>query len=127
MQTRSETSITIEGMLQAGESVSAIARAMGVSRTRVQQINKRMQAEGCKGVQDLAGVGLQGTTSRNLANVLKTLTIRLTPAVFAALTEACVITNSRDPEDPLTVEDYVNQLIINRVVDLGLLRKPKSR
>ena len=70
---------------------------------------------------------LQGGSSRIVGSVLKTLQVRLTPTVFAALTEACSVANTLDTDDPLTVEDYVNQLIINRVVELGLLRKPKSK
>jgi hypothetical protein len=58
---------------------------------------------------------------------MKHLTIRFTPAVFDALTEACAITNRQDPTDTITVEDYVNELVINRVVELGLLRKNKRK
>jgi hypothetical protein len=54
---------------------------------------------------------------------MKHFTVNLTSAVHDALVEACAITNRQSPEDPITIAEYTEDLIINRVVELGLLRK----
>jgi hypothetical protein len=58
---------------------------------------------------------------------MKALTLHLTPSVFDALTEACAITNRKDKDDPITVEDYAEECVIVRLVELGLLRKNKRK
>lgn len=55
----------------------------------------------------------------------KALTLHLTSPVYDALTEACAITNRQNPEDTISLTEYVEELVINRVVELGLLKRHK--
>lgn len=109
-------------MLQAGESASSIARSVGVSRPRIQYVKKRM----LRGLQcnPVTGEGLQGS-GLLLSKSMKQLTIRFTPAVYDALVEACTIANRQDPEEQITISDYVEQVTINNLVEMGLVRKHK--
>lgn len=54
---------------------------------------------------------------------MKSFTLHLTPTVHDGLVEACAIINRQSPEDPITIAEYTEELIINKVVELGLLRK----
>lgn len=56
---------------------------------------------------------------------MKSLTIHLTPAVHDALVEACQVTNRQSPEEPITITEYIEECVINRLAELGLLRKNK--
>lgn len=56
---------------------------------------------------------------------MKSFTVNLTTAVHDALVEACGIANRRSPDGPITLAEYTEELIINRVVELGLLRTKK--
>lgn len=123
MQDRSSQTLHIERLLSDGHTISSIARTMGVSRQWVQQINKRR----CKGLQDLAP--LQEVQPALLGSELhmKSLTLRLTLPVYDALTEACAITNRKDPEEPITTEEYVEECVTTRLQELGLLRRNKRK
>jgi hypothetical protein len=66
--------------------------------------------------------GEQDSTSH-----MKTITINLTPPVYDALTEACGVANRQSPEEPITILEYVEECVINRVVELGLLRRKKRK
>jgi hypothetical protein len=57
---------------------------------------------------------------------MKSLTINLTPAVYDALVEACGVANRKTPEEPITILEYVEELVSNRMVELGLLRKKRG-
>ena len=114
MQSRSQQTLTIEAMLKEGHTASAIAREVGVSRPRVQQIKRRLK-------EDHESV----TAPAEPASTMKALTIHFTPAVHDALAEACAIANRQSPEEPITITEYIEELVINRVVELGLLRKNK--
>jgi hypothetical protein len=122
MQSRSQQTLSIETRLKAGESLSSIARNVGVSRSRVQHISRRLLRD-YESVTDAAnGSGEQVSNSH-----MKSLTINLTPAVYDALVEACEVTNRKFPEEPITILEYVEECVINRVVDLGLLRRKKQK
>ena len=54
---------------------------------------------------------------------MQTLTIHLTNAVHDALVAACTFVNRQSPEDPITIAEFTEELIINKVVEMGLLRK----
>ena len=41
--------------------------------------------------------------------------------------EACAVANRKSPDEPITIVEYIEELIINRVVELGLLRKNKRK
>lgn len=131
MQVRSDKTLLIEAMIREGTPVSSIAREIGVSRGRVQQIKRRMSGDYSL-VTDTPSMieGSGGSTFAGLvssASPMKSLTVHFTPAVHDALVEACAITNRQSPEEPITIADYVEELVINRVVELGLLRKNKRK
>lgn len=128
MQAKSQQTVDIELMLQDGHPVSTIARWAGVSQQRVSYIKRRLYLQATTPTTPVVTTPVPHESQEpcNVA-LVKSLTLRLTPSVFDALTEACAITNRKDPDDPITVEDYINELIINRVVELGLLRKYKAR
>jgi hypothetical protein len=121
MLARSHQTITIEEMLSNGQSQTSIARQMGITRQRVGKIAKRLTS--C--TQPVAGGGLRGGPSGIVAPV-KSLTLQLTPAVFAALVEACQVSNHKDPEEQITITDYVEQVLINNLVEMGLMRKHRK-
>jgi hypothetical protein len=58
---------------------------------------------------------------------MKSFTLNLTTAVHDALVEACAIVNRNSPEDPITIAEFTEELIINRVVEMGLLRVKKGK
>lgn len=120
MHSRSTQTLTIEAMLKAGQSPSAVAREMGVSRQRIHSIKQRLCQQLVNSTEPVSGSG-------ELSNGLpfKSLTIRITPAVHDALVEACEVTNRGCPEEPVTLAEYVEECVINRVAELGLLRKNK--
>lgn len=126
-QAKSQQTIDIELMLLEKHSVSAIARWAGVSQQRVSYIKKRM-GEVTTPTTPVVTTPHQVITepSCNVA-LVKSLTVTLTPSVYDALVEACGVANRQDPDEPITMSDYVEELIINRVVELGLLRKYKKR
>jgi hypothetical protein len=121
---RSTSTLTIEELLKHGESVSSIARTTGLTRQWVIHIKKRLLREGVLHVSVTPPVTpFAGSLVSD--SHMKSLTLRLTSPVFDALAEACAIANRKDPEESITLEDYVGELVINRVVELGLLRKNK--
>lgn len=127
-QSRSQQTTDIERMLQAGHPVSDIARWASVSQQRVSFIKKRLE----KSQPPTTPISqppdpVVTTPSRIVVSVLKPLTLHLTPSVFDALTEACAITNRRNPDDTITVQEYVEELTMNRLAELGLLRKQRRK
>jgi len=120
---RSSTTVAIEQRLKAGESLSSIARSVGVSRQRVHSIKVRL----CQQLVNMTEpIDTQaGVLVSHLP--MKSLTIQFTPAIHDALVEACAIVNRRDPEEPITIQEYIEELAINRVVELGLLRRNKRQ
>jgi hypothetical protein len=54
---------------------------------------------------------------------MRHITVKLTSPMYDALVEACSITNRKDPDDAITVEDYAEECIVTRLVELGLVRK----
>src|SRR5260370_838295 len=102
MTARNQRTLTIQAMLKEGQSISSIARTMGVSRSRVQQINRRLLAD-YEAV--IATSEPQGATSEPgfSGSPMKSLTINLTPAVHDALVEACAVANRKAPEEPITI------------------------
>lgn len=112
-------------MLREGvESVSSIARQHGVTRGRVQAIKRRLyHATG-------STPNLITSQPYKLASV-QSLTIRLTLPIYDALIAACEVANRQESAgedyEPITIEDYVGELIKNRVVELGLLRYQKRK
>jgi hypothetical protein len=124
---RSSKTKDIEARLKAGHALSSIARDIGVSRQRVQAVNRRMQVDYSLVTATVAVQPPQ--TSCTPASVIashlpmKSFTVILTTPVYDALVEACAITNRQSPQDPITIAEYTEQLIINKVVELGLLRK----
>jgi len=111
---RSERTLLIESMLQDGKlSTSEIARQNHVSRARVQAIKRRLQAPPPK-------------PSAAHSSGTKTITVRFTPRVFAALTAACEIVNQENSDDPLTIEDYAEECVVNRLVTMGLVRQKRK-
>lgn len=123
-QSKSQKTLLIEQMLQDGQSISSIAREFDISRARVHHIKSRLLKSGvtCNGVTPLQPHH-DGLVFSNQS--MKSLNIRLTTPVFDALTEACAITNRKDRDDPITVEDYVEECLTTRLVELGLIRKRK--
>lgn len=124
---RSSRTLEIEARLKAGHSLSAIARESNVTRARVQQIKRRMCADYSL-VTDTSSTLEPQTTSTPKVVVrsslpMKSFTISLTPAVHDGLVEACAITNRLFPQDPITINEYTEELIISRVIELGLVRK----
>lgn len=120
-QSRSTNTLLIEQMLRDGVlSISEIARLHHVSRARVQFIAKRLQPPATP----VAPHQLHPTPQlRSLG--MRAINISFTPRVFAALTEACALVNQENSDDPITVEDYAEECVMNRLVTLGLLRKPR--
>lgn len=127
LNVRSEKTLTIESMLRDGElSVSEIARINGVSRVRVRQIRSRLVTK-----LSLEEGGTSTPTPDVLQNPLeslsmKTLSIRLTPAVYKALMEATTISNSGSDELN-TIEDYAGDVIMTHLQTLGLIRQNKRK
>lgn len=130
VKTRSTQTLTIERLLKEDtHSLTSIASAAGVSRQRVHQIKKRMLARYVSiGVVNLTAGDCQEGFKQDfkepvVSDSMKALTIRFTPAVFDALTEACAVSNRQSLDETITIEDYVEECAINRVVELGLLRR----
>lgn len=126
-QFKSQQTVDIELMLQDGHSVTEIARWANISQQRVSYIKRRL----LNNTTPTTPVVTTPPAPSELApatvvSVLKPLTLQLTPSVFDALTEACAITNRKDPDESITIQEYVEQLIINRVVELGLLRRKRK-
>ncbi len=126
-QQKTQRTIDIEAMLREGHSVATIARWAGVSQQRVSYIKKRLFNTTPTTPVVTTPAPVSEAQSCIVASVLKPITLHLTPSVFDALTEACAVVNRQDPDDPVTLADYVEELVINRVVELGLLRKTKRR
>lgn len=117
--------------MKAGHNLSSIAREVGVSRQRVQAVNRRLFHDYSLVT---ATVALQPPqTSCTPVSVIashspmKHFTVNLTTAVHDALVEACALTNRQSPADPINIAEYTEELIINKVVELGLLRKKVQR
>jgi hypothetical protein len=129
---RTHNTLKIEALIKTGASVSSISREAGVSRQRVQHIKKRLLGQWVSGVQvavqppeEVAGVDL-AIHSSGMATP-KALTLHLMPAVYDALTEACAISNRQNPDDTISITEYIEELVINRVVELGLLKRHKRK
>ncbi len=122
MMVRSQQTLTIEAMLKDGQTISSIARQVGVSRARVQQIKRRVCKELINSTEPVSAGGELVSSSP-----FKPITISLTPAVHDALVEACAVTNRQSPEEPITIQEYVEECVINRVVELGLLGRNKRK
>src|SRR5215471_611070 len=122
MQPRSQQTLTIEAMLKEGKNLSDIARQMGVSRQRIQSIKQRVSQQLVTSTEPVSGGG-------ELVSGLpfKSLTIHVTPAVHDAIVEACEVANRKSPEEQITISEYVEECVINRVVELGLLRRNKRK
>jgi hypothetical protein len=114
---RNQQTLTIEAMLKKGQSISSIARQVGVSRQRVQNINRRLLRD--------YEVATATPVESPSGSPMKSLSINLTPAVHDALVEACAVANRRAPEESITLQEYVEECVITRVVELGLLRRKK--
>lgn len=132
MSSRNPNTLKIEALIKSGASVSSISREAGVSRQRVQHIKKRLLGQWVSGVQvavqpadGVAGID-RPLHSSGMAS-LKALTLHLTAPVHDALTEACAISNRQNPDDTITLTEYVEELVINRVVELGLLKRHKRK
>lgn len=122
----------IEALIKTGASVSSISREAGVSRQRVQHIKRRLLNQYVAGVQVAvqpgeAVAGGPGALSSSGMASLKALTLHLTAPVHDALTEACAISNRQNPDDTITITEYIEELVINRVVELGLLKRHKRK
>lgn len=127
-QPKSEQTDTIERLLRDGKhSLSTIARSMGVSQPRISQIKKRMVLEDHKTIspQPIRSQA-QEKVDACIVDSMKALTIRFTPSVFDALVEACAVTNRANPDDTITLEDFIEECATVRVVEMGLLRRRKK-
>lgn len=111
----------VDGVL----SVSEIARIHNVSRVRVRQIRNRLVTTSplVEGGTSTPTQEIPATQLQSLG--MKTLNLHLTPAVFAALTEACQLTN-HNSDEPITVTDYVEECLITRLSELGLIRRKRK-
>ena len=121
MMVRSQQTLTIEAMLKDGKTISSIARSVGVSRARVQQIKRRVCEQFVNSTEPVSAGGELVSSSP-----FKPLTISLTPAVHDALVAACEVANRNSPEETITIQEYVEECVINRVAELGLLRRNKK-
>lgn len=127
-QPKSEQTDTIERLLRDGKhSLSTIARSMGVSQPRISQIKKRMVLEDHKTIspQPIRSQA-QEKVDACIVDSMKALTIRFTPSVFDAFVEACAVTNRANPDDTITLEDFIEECATVRVVEMGLLRRRKK-
>jgi hypothetical protein len=122
-QLKSAKTIDIELLIKEGRSVSAIARWAGVSRQRVQNIKCRMNRPQPTEAESASQPVEQPPSPP--APFIKTITLHITPSVLVALTEACALTNHENPDENVTVEDYAEECVINRLIELRLLRKNK--
>jgi len=133
MLARSQKTLAIEAMVKEGQSISSIARQMGVDRAWVQQVKRRLLGDYELATQinrrllSNYEVASPAETPSPSGSPMKALTICLTPAVHDALVEACEVANRQTPEEPITINEYVEECIINRVVELGLLRRNKRK
>ena len=119
---RSPQTLSIEGMLHDGlRSISEIARIHQVSRARVQYVKKRLQPPATP----VAPKQLHPGAPLQLAG-MKTLNLHLTPAIYAALIEACAASNLGSDE-PNTIEDYVSDVVMTHLQGLGLIRRKKGK
>lgn len=106
-------------------SISEIARTHQVSRVRVRQIRSRMLFTS-------SPLEAPGTSTPTLTASavplqlagMKTLNLHLTPAIYAALIEACAASNIGSDE-PNTIEDYVSDVVMTHLQGLGLIRRKK--
>ena len=133
MSKRTHNTLKIEALIKTGASVSSISREAGVSRQRVQQIKRRLLNQWVSGVQvavqppdGVAGVEGAIPSQLHMASP-KAITLHLTSPVYDALTEACAISNRQNPEDTISITEYIEELVINRVVELGLLKRHKRK
>jgi len=71
-----------------------------------------------------------------MSDSMKSFTLRLTPTIEAALTEAVALCNVAEKQacvaekvryEFITREDYIEELIMVRLQELGLLRKYTKR
>lgn len=128
---RSDRTIIIEQMLKEGtHSISHIARVNNVDRKWVQLVRNRMLNENID--DGVASVIPDDQCTNKFSNV-RSLTVRLTLPVFDALTEVVAIANRAEMQsapageaEPITIEDYVEELIRTKAVELGLLRQRRS-
>ena len=132
MSKRTHNTLKIEALIKTGASVSSISREAGVSRQRVQHIKRRLLNQWVSGVQvavqppDGVAGSVPTTHSSGMASP-KAITLHLTSPVYDALTEACAISNRQNPEDTISITEYIEELVINRVVELGLLKRHKRK
>lgn len=130
LQSKSKNTLHIEQMLKDGHSAHSIAQEVGISHQRVYQIKKRLANQYVAGVQLAVQEGQTTCTPSNALlsdSFMKSLNIRVTTPVFDALTEACAIANRKEPDEAITVEEYVEECVTTRLVELGLLRKNKRK
>lgn len=58
---------------------------------------------------------------------MKSFTVNLTTPVHDALVEACAVVNRNSDEGPITLGEYTEEIIINTVMAMGLLRSKGKR
>lgn len=122
---RSPQTLTIESMLLDGVlSIAEIARIHNVSRVRVRQIRSRLFT-----TSPLEEGGTSTPTHEIFQSPLqssgmKTLNLHLTPAIYAALIEACAASNLGSDE-PSTIEDYVGEVLMTHLQTRGLIRRKR--
>lgn len=126
-QSRSSQTLSIESMLLDGVmSVSEIARQHNVSRVRVRQIRTRLVTPSPL-VEGGTSTPTPATSQTPLLLAgMKTLNLHLTPAIFAALIEACAASNLGSDE-PNTIEEYTGDVLITHLQALGLIRQKKRK
>lgn len=120
-QSRSPRTIAIEAMLNEGAlTISEIARVHNVSRRRVQLINTRLRYPAIPVASDQSH-----PTSQLKSSGMKALTVRFSPAVYAALVEATGVSN-QGSDEPNTIEEYAGDVVMTHLVNLGLLRQKRK-
>lgn len=122
---RSRRTLQIEHCLKQGHTISAIAREFGVARRWVQQVRARLTTDFTPVTSHMREVSTSHTPASVIPShsPMKQITITMTNAVHDALVEMCALTNRQSPEDPITIAEYTEELIINKAVEMGLLRK----
>lgn len=121
-QSRSAQTLSIESMLLDGVmSLSEIARIHQVTRGRVQFIKRRMIPPATP----VAGPGSTLDTPLQSSG-MKTLNLHLTPAIYAALIEACAASNIGTDDEPNTIEDYAGEVLMTHLQGLGLIRRKRK-
>lgn len=120
-QSRSPKTLTIEMMLRDDvHSISEIARLNQVTRGRVQFIKKRLLPPDTPVAPPGSTQALQLKSSG-----MKALTVRFSPAVYAALVEATSVSN-QGSDEPNTIEEYAGDVVMTHLVNLGLLRQKRK-